>query len=81
MEIPSQDVSSKQSVRDLTNAVLYEWAKIRTDTIQSPVESLPRRVEAVIAPKVPLINININININAYGFRMGSHKISCRCNG
>lgn len=43
--------SSPTSVSDLTNALLDEWGKIPTDTLQNLVESLPRRVEAVIAAK------------------------------
>lgn len=30
---------------DLTNALLNEWAKMTTETLQDFVESLPRRVE------------------------------------
>ena len=43
--------SRPTSVSDLTNALLDEWAKIHTDTLKYLVESLPRRVEAVIAAK------------------------------
>lgn len=39
------------SVLDLKNAVLDEWAKIPTETHPNLVESLTRRVEAVIARK------------------------------
>ncbi len=37
---------------DLTNALLDEWAKTPTETLQNLLESLPRRVEAVVAVKV-----------------------------
>ena len=43
--------SRPTSVPDLTNALLDEWAKIPTDRLQNLVESLPRRVEAVVAAK------------------------------
>jgi len=43
--------SRPTSVSDLTNALLDEWAKIPTDTLQNLAESLPRRVEAVIDAK------------------------------
>lgn len=36
---------------DLTNALLDEWEKIPTNTLQKLVESLPKRVEAVLAAK------------------------------
>jgi len=36
-------------VPDLTNALLKEWSKIPKNTLLNLVESLPRRVEAVIA--------------------------------
>ena len=39
------------SVCDLTNALLEEWSKISINTLLNLVESLPRRVEAVIAAK------------------------------
>jgi len=38
-------------VPDLTNALLDEWAKVLTETLQNLVESLPSRVEAVITAK------------------------------
>lgn len=43
---------------DLTNALLVEWEQILTDTLQNFVESLPRRVAAVLATR-------------GNGFRMG----------
>ena len=39
------------SVRNLTNALLAEWKQGPTAMFQHLVESLPRRVEAVIAAK------------------------------
>jgi len=36
-------------VSDLTIALLEEWSKIPINTLLNYVESLPRRVEAVIA--------------------------------
>jgi hypothetical protein len=38
-------------VSDLTNAVVAEWKHAPTTMFQHLVESLPRRVEAVIAAK------------------------------
>ena len=43
--------SRPTSVCDLTNALLEEWSKILIKTLLNLVESLPRRVEAVIAAK------------------------------
>ena len=43
--------SCPTSVSDLTNVFLEEWAKIPINTLLNLVESLPRRVEAVIAAK------------------------------
>ena len=42
---------SPTSLPDLTNALLEEWPKIPINTLLNLVESLPRRVEAVIAAK------------------------------
>ena len=39
------------SVLDLTNALVAEWKQNPAAMFQHPVESLPRRVEAVIAAK------------------------------
>ena len=39
------------SVPDLTNALLEEWSNIPIDTLLNLVDSLLRRVEAVIAEK------------------------------
>jgi len=39
------------SVSDLTNALLQEWPKIPINTLLNLVESLTRRVEAVMAAK------------------------------
>ncbi|KAL0151306.1 hypothetical protein M9458_053497 [Cirrhinus mrigala] len=43
--------SRPTSVCDLTNALLEEWSKIPINTLLNFVDSLPRRVEAVIAAK------------------------------
>ncbi|KAI4895419.1 hypothetical protein NFI96_006455 [Prochilodus magdalenae] len=43
--------SHTTSVSDLTNAVLEEWSNIPMSPFLNPVESLPRRVGAVIAAK------------------------------
>ena len=43
--------SHPTSVSDLINALLEEWSKIPINTLVNLVESLPRRVEAVIAAK------------------------------
>ncbi|XP_051552839.1 GTPase IMAP family member 9-like [Myxocyprinus asiaticus] len=43
--------SRPTSVSDLTNALLEEWSKTPINTLLNLVESLPRRVEAVIAAK------------------------------
>ena len=40
------------SVPDLTNALVAEWKQVPAEMFQHLVESLPRRVEAVIAAKV-----------------------------
>lgn len=40
-----------QQLSDLTND-LDKWAEIPTDTLQNLAENLPRRVEAIKAPKV-----------------------------
>lgn len=55
---------------DLTNAPLEEWAKIPINTPLNLVDSLPRRVEAVIAAKVD------PGHIKHYGLRMGSYLCS-----
>ena len=39
------------SVPDLTNALVAEWKKVSAAMLQHRVESLPRRVKAVIAAK------------------------------
>ena len=43
--------SHPTSEPDLTNALLEEWSNIPIDTLLNLVDSLPRRVEAVIAAK------------------------------
>jgi len=43
--------SHPTSVSDLINVLLEEWSKIPINTLLKLVESLPRRVEAVIAAK------------------------------
>lgn len=43
--------SLQTSLSDLTNVLLCEWAKIPTSILHHLVESLHRRVEAVIAAK------------------------------
>uniref|UniRef100_A0A674MVM2 Tc1-like transposase DDE domain-containing protein n=1 Tax=Takifugu rubripes TaxID=31033 RepID=A0A674MVM2_TAKRU len=43
--------SPPTSVCDLTNALLEEWSKIPISTLRNLVDSLPTRVEAVIAAK------------------------------
>jgi hypothetical protein len=40
------------SVPNLTNALVAEWKQVPVAIFQNLVESLPRRVEAVIAAKV-----------------------------
>ena len=45
------------SVPDLTNALVAEWKQIPAAMFQHQVESLPRRVEAVIAAKGGTISI------------------------
>ncbi len=51
--------SDPTSVPVLTNALLNEWAKIPSETIQNLVESLQRSVEAVIAAKGDQLHINV----------------------
>ena len=41
---------------DLTNALVEEWPNIPIDTLLNLADSLPRRVEAVIAAKGGLLN-------------------------
>ena len=43
--------SGPTSVSDLTDGLLEEWSKIPINTLLNLVESLPRRVEAVLAAK------------------------------
>ena len=43
--------SGPTSVFDLTNVLLEEWSKIPINTLLNLVDSLPRRVEAVLAAK------------------------------
>jgi hypothetical protein len=53
------------SLPNLTNALVAEWnRKVPTAMFQHLVESLPRRVEAVIAPK------GVQLHINAHDFVM-----------
>ena len=40
---------------DLTNALLEEWSKMPINTLLNLVDSLPRRVEAVLAAQLKLI--------------------------
>ena len=44
-------LSRPASVPDLTNVFLQEWSNIPIDTLLNVADSLPRRVEAVIAAK------------------------------
>ena len=48
METASEAFSST-SVTDLTNVLLEEWSNIPIDTLLNLVDSLPRKVGAVIA--------------------------------
>ena len=48
---PSARPSPPTSVCDLTIALVEEWSKIPINTLLNLVESLPGRVEAVIAAK------------------------------
>ena len=41
----------RTSVPDLTNALVAEWKQVPAAMFQHLVESLPRRVEAIIAAK------------------------------
>ena len=43
---------------DLTNALVAEWKQVPATVFQHLVESLPRRVEAVIAAKEDQLHIN-----------------------
>ena len=54
------------SVPDLTNALVAEWKQIPAAMFQHLVESLPRRVEAVIAAK----GWGDQLHINAHDFGM-----------
>ena len=44
--------SGPTSVFDLTNVLLEEWSKIPINSLLNLVDSLPRRVEAVLAAKM-----------------------------
>ena len=59
------------SVPDLTNALVVEWKQIPAAMFQHPVESLPRRVEAVIATK------GYQLHINAHDFGMRCWTSRC----
>ena len=60
---------------DLTNALVAEWKQIPAAMFQHPVESLPRRVEAVIAAKEATNSILMPIIIPRHevegGYRNG----------
>ena len=60
------------SVPDLTNALVTEWKQIPAAMFQHRVESLPRRVEAVIAA-----NGGDQLNINAHDFGMRCWTSRC----
>lgn len=47
------------SVSDVTVALLDEWAKIPTDSLQTFRETLPKGVEAVKAAKMNQIIMNV----------------------
>lgn len=48
---------------DLTNALLNEWRKIPTETLQNLVQSLPRRIEAFIAANVEPMSVYLEGNV------------------
>ncbi|KAK3507703.1 hypothetical protein QTP70_034715 [Hemibagrus guttatus] len=57
--------SRPTSVPDLTNALLEERSKIPINTLLNLVESLPRRVEAVVAAKGGTTPYYIHVLVNA----------------
>ncbi|KAK3525642.1 hypothetical protein QTP70_002551 [Hemibagrus guttatus] len=57
--------SRPTSVPDLTNVFLVEWSKIPINTLLNLVESVPRRVEAVIAAKGGTTPYYIHVHVKA----------------
>ena len=55
------------SVPDLANAFVAEWKQVPAVMFQHLVESLPRRVEAVIAVKGDQLLIQVNPSLHCYG--------------
>ncbi len=67
--------SRPTSVSDLTNALLDDWAKILPETLQNPLEILPRKVETIIVVKGDQHHINVPV------FKVQCHWSSSWCNG
>jgi hypothetical protein len=61
-----------KSVPDLTNALVHEWKQVPAAMFQHLVESLPRRVDIVIAAKG-----GDQLYINAHDFGMTCLKSRC----
>ena len=60
------------SVPDLTIALVAEWKQVPAEMFQHLVESLPRRVEAVIAAK----GDQLHINFHDFGLRCSTTRCS-----
>ena len=60
------------SVPNLTNALVTEWKQVLIAMIQHLVESLPRRVEAVIAAK----GNQLHVNAHYFRFEMFDEQVS-----
>ena len=58
------------SATNLTNALVAEWKKVPAAMFQRLVESLPRRVEAVITAK----GDQLHINAHSFGMRCSTNR-------
>jgi hypothetical protein len=58
------------SVPNLTNALEAEWKQVPATIFQHKVESIPRRVEAVIAAR----GDQLNINAHYFGMRCSTNR-------
>ena len=66
------------SVPDISNGLVAEWKQVPAAMFQHLVESLPRRVEAVITAKGgPTPQSGDQLHINAHDFGMTS--LTSRC--
>lgn len=58
-EVRKRKISNKT---DLQRVILEEWPKISKEIIQKLVESMPRRLQAIIEAK-GILNINYNVQL------------------